>query len=238
MKNNHIIRACNILLLGTLYLSCNAPAQEPVIPYQKTVSIEIDGDISDWAGLNQTFTVEEFQAPWPQGNAGKTLFKAVSDGIWFYFYFQAEDDTPALADYMQETDVARGDRVELFVAGDPELKHYFCAELAPNGHVLDYQARYYRKFDNDWDMPQLQIATQYIPGGYRVEGKLPIAFLKALDPNASEHACTIWLGLYRADYFSPDAPSDQINWISWIDPDVEEPDFHLPGSFKKIRIEY
>jgi len=224
-----------------LGLACNTASEKenaPIIPLQENVSMEIDGEISDWNGLKQTFLVENFVAPWHQGDHGKTLFKSISDGEWVYFYFEAEDLSPVVVPFAQEDDVAQGDRVEFFVSGDPELGTYYCAELAPDGNVLDYEAKYYRKFDSSWNLKNLEVKTKSIKNGYRVEGKLPVSFFKALDPEAKDNSCTIWLGLYRADFISLEEGKDQVNWMTWINPEVEEPDFHIPSSFQKIMLMY
>ena len=71
---------------------------------------------------------------------------------------------------------------------------------------------------------------------YWVEGRLPLATLRALGvlkPGARE----LYAGVYRGE-FSHDADgSVHRDWLTWVDPHTEKPDFHVPQSFGRLVLE-
>ena len=44
---------------------------------------------------------------------------------------------------------------------------------------------------------------------------------------------TIQAGLFRGAFFYSEDKID-VKWISWVQPDAEEPDFHIPSAFGKL----
>lgn len=44
-------------------------------------------------------------------------------------------------------------------------------------------------------------------------------------------------GVYRAEFSTPEKDGDDpiMEWISWVDPKTEEPDFHVNSSFGEFR---
>ena len=44
-------------------------------------------------------------------------------------------------------------------------------------------------------------------------------------------------GVYRAEFSTPEKDGDDpiMEWISWVDPKTEEPDFHVNSSFDEFR---
>ncbi len=245
MVNNHnsraIYRNCMIVLIFLLLQSCRASSTDTAglsIPYIPEIYLKIDGNLSDWENIESYFLVDEFYSPWRKKAFGKTVFKAVRDTEWFYFYFDVADHNLIIAPFTEESDVALGDRVEFFVSGDIQLSNYYCVEVSPNGDILDYQARYYREFDNSWNLENMDIKTGKSDEGYCVEGKLPISFLKNLDPSSKDNSFKIWLGLYRAEFNRMGEEDNQINWISWIKPKSDHPDFHISSSFQLVNFMY
>ena len=67
--------------------------------------------------------------------------------------------------------------------------------------------------------------------GYSVEGTIPFASFEALGfpPLGSEKP--IKFGMFRAEFSHGPGPEPIENWLSWVDPKTEEPDFHVPGAF-------
>jgi hypothetical protein len=149
------------------------------------------------------------------------------------FAFDCEERTPAeAAPTANEQDVNGQDRVELFFwSGDPAAS-YFCLELASGGAVHDYEARFYRQFDDRWSPAGLNYRTVATPAGYRVEASLPRTALEAASVKLAGGQ-QFRLGLFRADF-------SRLNgnpaWITWVDRDGA-PDFHVAESFGSARLE-
>lgn len=43
------------------------------------------------------------------------------------------------------------------------------------------------------------------------------------------------LGLFRAEFYGQEKAThgkSPDNWLSWVRPDVTQPDFHVPGAFR------
>lgn len=178
--------------------------------------------------------LEDFQFPWLDRPAPRTEFRAVWDGETFAFRFEVEDDDLVL-DSSDDPDeaVLGSDRVELFFATSPDLSTpYYGAEMDPRGGVYDYLARYHRQFDDTWKFPGLEFRGELLEGGYEVSGRIPASVLRELGCLRGE---TITAGVYRAEFsHGPDGVVQ--NWISWIHPGTETPDFHVPGSFGTFRL--
>ena len=130
--------------------------------------------------------------------------------------------------FEKELSVAEGDRVELFFSPTKDLsKNYYCIEMSPDGHILDYKANYYRKFEEEWDFKTAKVISKYTDNGYLVEGKIDLKELEQLGIGD-----TFYLGVLKADYKA----KENVTWYSWIKPDSSEPDFHIPSAFRVFTI--
>jgi|SRR5690625_140303 len=224
--------------LIVLTLSCSNNNQKIlVLPYTAHADIVIDGQLQDWETHTSLFQVRDFISPWDTTSFGSTKFNAIRDSTWLYFYFDIIDSQVVSAPFIKETDVALGDRVEIFFAGDTTLNDYYCIEIGPYGDVLDYQASYYRQFDDTWNLSNLEVAGHLTEKGYIVEGRIPISFLSHISKNETSKELKLWMGLYRAEFSEKDIGEKTVQWISWINPDTSTPDFHVPSSFQLIKIE-
>lgn len=173
--------------------------------------------------------LDDFQFPWIERPCPRTNFSAVSDGEAFAFRFDVDDADLVLDPSEDPAEAVLGsDRVELFFASSPDLATpYYGAEMDPRGGVYDYVAVYHRKFDPAWRFPGLVFAGTFFDGGYRVDGRIPLAALREL---GCLRGGEMTAGVYRAE-FSHGRDGTVQDWISWIHPGTETPDFHVPGSF-------
>lgn len=215
--------------------SCGTKQQEPcllTIPLLPNNAIVIDGKIDhkEWDGSEM---ITSLVSPWEKREVPETVFYVCANKDYLYFAFHAVDKNIAASPSDKEEDVALGDRIEIFFAGDKDLKEYYCLEIAPYGDILDYKASFYRNFDYQWDAPDLQVKTSVYGDGYIVEGRLPLSFLPEINDNREEGKC-FYMSIYRGD--SAQYNDGSILWLTWIDPNVEEPDFHLFSSFAKVCI--
>ncbi len=217
-----------ILVVSILLASCRSPAgARETYPVHDVgdAEIAVDGKLDeivwDGAALETSFAF-----PWQAREAPATEFRALTDETYLYFAFVAQDADIVIDDGSDEEAVARGDRVELFFTPDSSLDDYICLEIDPSGRVLDYRASYYREFDFEWDLPAVVVATALTGTGYIVEGRIPRAGLPA--PAGGGRFLT---GVFRAEYSHREGGEPLAEWISWVLPDSEEPDFHIPSAF-------
>jgi len=167
-------------------------------------------------------------APW-DGIEDNTVFTCSADNEKLYFSYQVEDSTITLVEpFTNELDVNPEDRVEIFFSVSLEMDPYFCLEIDPLGHVMDYSCRYYRQYDYEWDMPSLEVSSKLTGNGYEVSGNLSKSVLEELGINLDN----FYIGIFRAD-FHPDTPE---NWFSRLAPYRESPDFHIPEVLFPARI--
>lgn len=84
-----------------------------------------------------------------------------------------------------------------------------------------------------WDLEGLETKGAATENGYIVEGKVP---LKSLEDLKLIRNNVMRAGVYRAE-FSTQENSDELlmEWISWVDPKTEAPDFHVDSSFGEFR---
>ncbi len=180
----------------------------------------------------------DFSFPWEEKTPPKTSFRALYDNEFFYFRFDVEDDnvlTHVKDDHKME--VVDSDRVEIFFRQDEKLNPYYCLEMDARGRVLDYVTRYYRDFDYEWQWPasdNLSVKASENKEGYIVEGAISLSSLKELGLLKDN---VLEAGLYRGYCMKLPNPEAELRWISWVNPAVEEPDFHIPSSFGKLELE-
>ena len=159
-----------------------------------------------------------------KGGTDRTSFALGEDGGDVTFRFDVADPTPFSAFRGAERDLESGDRVEVFFSPSAGLDgDYLCLEIDPCGNVLDYRARFPRRFDYAWRAPKLTVKASCRADGYTVEGKIAKDALRAhgIDPDAC------WIGVFRAD-FDRDG---LVEWYSAV-PFCEGPaDFHQPKMF-------
>jgi hypothetical protein len=153
-------------------------------------------------------------------------------GLWFAF---AAHDTTLVASppTSDEHAVDAQDRVELFFWPEGSRK-YFCLEIAPGGVVHDYAAQVYRRFDDSWSPAGATFVARRTEDGYIVEGFVPVAALHEMGIGAWQAGARFHLGLYRAD-FRPDALDDPV-WLTWVEPNLPQPDFHLRATFALVEL--
>lgn len=187
---------------------------------------------SIWEQANVT---TDFSFPWEDKIAPKTSFRALYDNEFLYFRFEVEDDnvlTHVMEDHKME--VVDSDRVEIFFRQNEKLNPYYCLEMDARGRVLDYVTRYYRDFDYEWQWPgsdNLRIKASENNEGYVVEGSIRLSSLKELGLLKNN---VLEAGLYRGYCMELPKPQAKLRWISWVRPEVERPDFHIPSSFGKL----
>ena len=233
---NRIVLTGVIALATGMFLSgCKDTSGVDHIALTATpVDVVIDGTLDDneWQDAN---IITSFTKPWDGGADKETTFLIQADSSYLYFAFDVVDQEVVVVPSAHEQAVADGDRVELFFARDMNLNEYYCFEMGPDGKVLDYQASFYRKFDNTWNCPDLDLVGIRKDHGYVVEGRIPFSRLHELGllkPDGT--GSFFYMGAYRGAYDTTSPQDTTIQWTTWVDPQVAEPDFHIPSSFGTV----
>lgn len=225
------------------------------VRYVENVRLTLDGraDEPEWAQAN----VEKgFMFPWKKVPAPLTEFRALCDKKHLYFHFRAQDeDIVVLAKLRDKEDAVFEDRVEWYFARDDKLKDYFCVEVDSRGRPFDYRGSYYRQLDPSWHLVGLETKASPLPQGYEVEVRIPLASLEAIGLPSLLEGEKVRCGLYRAEFSHDrsgrkvviqesihnrgrqlDGPPPIEAWISWVDPETVEPDFHVPSSLGFLQL--
>ena len=187
----------------------------------------------------QVEMLDAFKQPWKDGALQKTHFRAFHDNKWLYIRYDVEDTTAWIFERdNNKMEVALSNRVEIFFKTDELLEKYYCLEIDSRGRVLDYSASFYRNFDYTWLWPkgQLCVQTELTDKGYKVDLRLGMESLKNLGILKNR---AIKAGIFRGDCIdlgSPKGDNTEFNWISWVDPKTEKPDFHVGSAFGTLKL--
>ncbi len=239
---------CSVLAV-VLLAGCSAPNEEApkddvtqedstLLSYEVAyhdMMPTIDGNVdAEWDDIEATS--DELAFPWDEKEAPATEFKGFVDDENFYFSFVVEDPEVVVEEeWNGEKTVDNEDRVEIFFAPgnvekpvDYELPTYYAIEVDPNGRVHDYSAIYYRHLDSTFTMEGLETAGEITDTGYSVEGSIPLATLENL---GLMNDGMMSAGVFRAEFSKDDEGELIQEWISWVDPKTDIPDFHVNSAF-------
>ncbi len=226
----------SLLALFLLYISCT-PSMKSYTVKKINQALHLTGEGTDEAWENAN-SLSDFSYPWRKEIAPKTTFKALYNDTHFYFLYRATDpDIITKKRGLGERDVVESDRVEIFFQADDKMNPYYALEMDALARVLDTEGRFYRDIDFDWNWPegQLVLKASIDSKGYWVEGSISFQSLRQLGVYKDDHILKV--GLYRGEYVT-EANGDIITkWISWVQPDAEQPDFHIPSSFGILQLE-
>ena len=221
----YTIHVVMLVLLAELLVSCQCEKKYQVVVRLDDNLVTIDGmgNEAAWQGVDDYITLSN---PWGEPSP-KTTLALTADSRNLYFFFDVDDDEILLEpEYTGKRDVEKEDRVELFLSKDKKMNDYYCFEIDAEGRTLSYRCSYYRNFDFDWPPPSgFHVACQIRPGGYSVEGCIPMDFLRGFIQKGNQ----VYFGAYRAEFSKKNGHIIE-NWQSWINPSTSEPDFHVPMS--------
>lgn len=225
------------------------------VTYVPKLKLQIDGRAveKEWLLANPE---THFVFPWVDKKAPFTEFRALCDHKYLWFTFRVQDPDVVVLDKLRdEEDEVFEDRLEMYFSKDDQLKDYYCIEIDSRGRVFDYRGSFYRKLDTKWNWPDVQTAGSSLPDGYVVEGRIRLSSFKKLGFKEIQPGSKIRFGMYRAE-FSHDRSGKKVEqtatlhnlgrkvegpppieeWMSWIDPQVKDPDFHIPATFGWLEI--
>lgn len=178
----------------------------------------------------------DFTYPWADKPAPRTEVAIRNADDALHFTFTVDDsDIVVTEKWTGESTLDGEDRVEIFFAKDEQLQQYWSIEIDSQGRVHDYQASHYRNFDNTWNCPGLKTTAQRTQTGYTVTATIPLATLGELLGQPVKEDTQLRLGLFRVEFYGTDPATHgdaNDNWISWVRPETEKPDFHVPSAFR------
>lgn len=186
------------------------------------------GESAIW---KQAEVLTSFISPWDSTEPSKIEFRALWDGMDFFFCFTVFDTQIHIVKTDDSIDsINNSDRVELFFRPDASLDPYYCLEIDSEARIMDFKAYPGKKLDFNWNWPKDEISVQSSKNdfGFTVEGAVSIASLNQLD---LINEGRIETGVFRAKYNSEDNIHFEPIWITWINPHTETPNFHTASSF-------
>lgn len=222
------------LILGLLLCFQNQSDQKVYQVKKVDHEIGINGQGTDPA-WDKAAILTDFQLPWDEEIPQPTSFRALwSDSALYLLYEVIDHDIVAPGPPKDKRGVLPSDRVEIFFKVGGEMSPYYCLELDPRSRILDYQARYYRETDFDWFWPSghLQVLSSSREDGYVVEVRISMQSIKDLMLINDDQSLDV--GLFRGDFQTIGHQRTEVKWISWVKPDSEKPDFHIPSAFGKL----
>lgn len=180
--------------------------------------------------------ISDFTFPWADKPAPRTAVEAYTADERLHFVFTVDDSDIVYNETWSGEETLNGeDRVEVFFAKDAQLGQYWCVEIDSAGRVHDYKASHYRKFDNTWNCPGLKTSAERTATGYKVMVSVPLATLSELLGEPVKEGTELRIGFFRAEFYGTDSAthgSANDNWLSWVRPETEKPDFHVPSAFR------
>ncbi len=221
--------------LSTMLFVFILPDQEPKVYEVKatTEPFEITGKGKHLA-WNQASLLTDFSLPWHEELAQPTSFRALWTESHFYFLYNVIDlEIITPGDPSDPRGVLPSDRIEIFFKVNQGMDPYYCLEMDPIGRVFDYEGHYYRNSNFDWKWPDdhIEIKASKTKDGYIVEGKISMESLKKLGILKDN---LLDVGLFRGDQHSTSKNKTDVKWISWVHPNTDHPDFHVPSAFGQL----
>lgn len=188
-------------------------------------------EASFWEKAN---CLTDFSSPWKSDPVSKIEFRALHDLENFYFNFQVFD-TDIYIDKKDDSvdSIGNSDRVELFFRTNDTLNPYYCLEMDTAARIMDFEAKPNKDFDFNWNWPKehLEVKSSKEENSFIVEGRISIVSLKELNLIQNN---TIEVGVYRAKFSKDEKQNYEPTWISWVNPNTPEPNFHIASSFGKF----
>ena len=219
-----------------LSMSCSKSVSKTYTVKKINRPIELTGRGQDvlW---DQAIALTDFTYPWRDETPPATTFKALWTDTHFFFLYRAADTEIITKERgLGERDPVDSDRVEIFFKADDKMSPYYALEMDALGRVLDTEGYYHRQIDFDWNWPagELILQASRDNSGYVVEGSISFSSLEELGMYKGERE--LQAGLYRGEYLTNDKGEITTKWISWVIPDSQTPDFHIPSSFGLLQL--
>ena len=184
----------------------------------------------------QSEVLTHFCSPWDDEEHSKIEFRALWDNENLYFSFTVFDTNIHIDTKDNGIDsIGNSDRVELFFRPNNSLNPYYCLEIDTAARIMDFIAYPDKNFDFNWNWPKKDILVKSSINdvSFTVEGVISIDSLTQFNLIKENKIET---GLFRAKYNSEDNVNFEPTWISWINPNTANPNFHIDSSFGVLQL--
>lgn len=192
------------------------------------------GDNLIWEKAN---VLTDFVSPWDGELVKRIEFKSLWDSEKIFFCFKVYDQDVHIEtkDNTVES-IGNSDRVELFFRTNKDLNPYYCVEIDPTPRIMDFIALPNKNFDFKWNWPKNDICVKSSieKDHFTVEISISIASLKKFNLIEDNRLET---GIFRAKYMKKKNADFEPAWISWVNPNTDEPNFHIASSFGVLKLE-
>jgi hypothetical protein len=173
--------------------------------------------------------IEKFTSPWALNNKPKVFFRAAHNRKSLFFRFDVYHEyTDLQPDSDNSRLVLKSERVELFFKPNDNKKFYYCIEMDISGRIFSYRAKFHHQFDYAYEWPRgYEVACIKHAEGYRVIGEIKLDILKlfgVLEGNKMQAGVFVGHRLCNPN-------AEGFEWMTWVNPRLEVPDFHVPASF-------
>ena len=188
------------------------------------------------APLENANSLIDFSSPWNQEPIKKIEFKALHNNKDVFFQFKVfDEDIYIHPSENKNNSINNSDRVELFFRSDENLNPYYCLEIDPTARVMDFKAHPNKKFDFNWNWPDndMKVVSQRNENYFTVRIAISIQSFKDLSLLKENRIET---GIYRAKYNKIENEY-QPTWITWVNPNTDEPNFHIKSSFGILELD-
>lgn len=175
--------------------------------------------------------IGDFVSPWTNNGSPRIEFRALHTKKYFIFRFDVNHSfIEVQPQNKDERLVLESERVELFFKPKDNKKFYYCIEMDVSGRVYSYRAKFHHKFDYCYKWP-LGYVVKSIKNdtGYSLTGALSFSMLNDFQVIENQ--------VIRAGVFVGRKQHNYFEWITWVDPKLAEPDFHVPGAFGEFKLQ-
>jgi len=178
----------------------------------------------------------DFVSPWDNEKIEKIEFKALWDAKNLFFCFTIYDNIIHIDKKDDSIDsIGNSDRVELFFRTNASLSPYYCLEIDPTPRIMDFIAYPNKNFNFEWNWTKkdLTVKSKINKNKFTVEIAISITSLEKLNLIRNSKIET---GIFRAKYRGFENSIFEPTWISWVNPNTKEPNFHTPASFGVLKL--
>lgn len=196
----------------------------------KSYKVVVTGKGSDEA-WEKAEILSDFVSAWDSKKPKTTEFKALWNAENLLFLFKVYDNVIHINKKDNTINsIGSSDRIELFFRSDENLNPYYCLEIDPSSRLMDFRAYPNKEFDFNWHWPQkdILIKSDIQNDFFTVEGSISLASLKTFNLIRDNK---IEVGIFRVKYNKIGRAIYEPTWISWVNPNTEIPNFHVPSSF-------
>ncbi len=235
-----------LTISSLLLASCFAlPINAAEVDHTYNINYINDAPVLNGQGVDKAWEkanpLIDFTFPWRADPAPATEFRALWNDKAIYFRYVVADNNLSIG-RSAERGVLDSDRVELFLAKDPQLSTYYTLEIDAQAQAYSAIASYSVNLKkrtslvDSWDWGSVEKYASVTANGYIVEAKIPLDKISELGLWQNNEKTQLLCALMRAEFTPLEDGSIDMGWMTWVDPKTAKPNFHNPGTFGKCNL--